>query len=291
MKTEYYEHLTVLVEAISLLNSPSISQEDLQRAGHLFELFSMDFQRLCGVKHMSFNVHVSRHLALLVSYTSNLWVTACYGLEDLNGKLANLAHGTKHAGIQITSNLSLLTSLRSKVKELPQGPAKVYCESLLSKVKQYDLNERLSERMYSVGSYDSVSKFDDIITSLLLLLYNDKPSFETFLRLIQNRILYVASEYQRSSRVSSFVKLKSGSFSEILTFVKVHKSINQKEFYALVRDLAVEPYLVPHLKYLDVTYVAEPRLFPVTDLLKVCYRLSVETDHYISEPLNDLEME
>ncbi|KAE8741815.1 hypothetical protein FOCC_FOCC012647 [Frankliniella occidentalis] len=47
--------------------------------------FSKEFERLYGVRHMSSNIHLLRHLAASVVDCGNLCLTSCFKFEDLNG--------------------------------------------------------------------------------------------------------------------------------------------------------------------------------------------------------------
>ncbi len=110
MQPAYCDQLSLLVEAISLLKCPSISSLDLQRADALLCEFCTDFQDLYGLRYMSSNIHLMRHLAQPVAETGNLFVSSCFRFEDLNGKLVRLVHGTSHATMQIFSRFTLLTN-------------------------------------------------------------------------------------------------------------------------------------------------------------------------------------
>lgn len=101
MKPEYYDHVCLLVDGVSLLNQSSVSQDDLILADNLLCQFVKTFQTLYGIRNMTMNVHLLRHLALLVRRLGPLWVMSCFPLEDLNGKIALLSHGTKYAALQI----------------------------------------------------------------------------------------------------------------------------------------------------------------------------------------------
>ena len=151
MKDEYYNHFALLVQATALLNSSSISTDDLKRANDLLNSFSKDFQVLYGIRHMSYNLHVTRRLAFIVEQTGNLWVTSCFPFEDLNGKLANLAHGTREAGLQIANNLHIFSSLQTRAQELEPGPVQEYCMSLLHKRKKYTFNEKVAHGIFLLG--------------------------------------------------------------------------------------------------------------------------------------------
>ena len=130
MSAVYYEHLTLLVEAISLLNGSSISHSDILKADELLCKFVKDFENLYGLRHMSFNIHLLRHLGAVVRNLGPLWVTSCFGFEDLNGKLADLAFGNKDAALQIGVKMKLFTNLHIIIDNMSASLAKDYCEFL-----------------------------------------------------------------------------------------------------------------------------------------------------------------
>lgn len=224
MSAVYYDHLTILVEAISLLNGSSISHSDILKADELLCKFVKDFENLYGLRHMSFNIHLLRHLGAVVRNLGPLWVTSCFGFEDLNGKLADLAFGKKDAALQIGVKMKLFTNLHIIIDNMSAGLAKDYCEFLTKKLKRFHIIERISSNTFVVGYYDKVVKYQPEISEMLHPLYGHDMNIVTFPKLYKARLLYVASSYTRSSLVSSYVKFISGdgvSSGEILTFVKV----------------------------------------------------------------------
>ena len=152
MKEEYFTHLKKLVCGVTLLNSESISPEDIVLARELLSSFVNEFQELFGLRNMSFNVHCLLHLADVVLLFGPLWVSTCFGLEGMNGQLANLVHGTRYAGLQIHSNLGLLRSVPSLINSLSHGAAKSYSLNMMSKDKRMRVSEKLDNNTKLVGN-------------------------------------------------------------------------------------------------------------------------------------------
>jgi len=141
------------VTGVALLNSDSVSREDINIGDALLCKFVLDFESLYTLCNMSFNIHLLRHLARCVLETGTLSISSCFWFEHLNGKLMSLAHGTRHAGLQIAKTLGHLTELPEKIVRLPPGPTKQFCEQLTSKFKRLKVNECIGPKMFSVGNY------------------------------------------------------------------------------------------------------------------------------------------
>ncbi|KAK3911497.1 Protein PopC [Frankliniella fusca] len=118
--------------ALSVLNSSSISLSDLETADIDLCKFCADFENLYSVRHMSSNLHLLRHLASSVHDTGNLFISSCFRFEDLNGKLADLAHGTRHATMQIASNFNVMSKLPILISNVSSDSAKLFCRKVLA---------------------------------------------------------------------------------------------------------------------------------------------------------------
>lgn len=69
------------------------------------------FSALYGEKHMSANLHQLLHLTDMVRGLGPLWVYSCFPLEDFNGRLLKLFHGTQHPELQIVNAVGTLVKL------------------------------------------------------------------------------------------------------------------------------------------------------------------------------------
>lgn len=124
LKPEYFEHFLLFVKGVSLLNSSSISPDDTTLADLLLKQFVQQFQTLYGKRHMSHNLHMLMHLSECVRRLGPLWAISCFFYEDMNGRIAQLIHGTRYAGIQVCTNLSIISRLPEMVQNLKNGLVK-----------------------------------------------------------------------------------------------------------------------------------------------------------------------
>ncbi|KAE8747069.1 hypothetical protein FOCC_FOCC006207 [Frankliniella occidentalis] len=292
MKPEYFEHLLLLVDSVAILNSSSISLDDIEKADVMLGKFVEDFSKLYKLRNMSLNVHLCRHLATSVRNLGPLWATSCFPFEDFNGKLINLAHGTSDSLIQISRRFPILTGLSTEIDKMSVGPARDFCEQLLFKWKRYHIKERISDQSFVVGFFDQSLIYSTEISELLLSLLKYEPKFHTFPKLYHNKQLFVASSYTRSVRKSSAVKYVTSegvNYGDILTFVKV-VGVN---YFALIKKFCVAPFSCTsptQLSYIcKVVDVAGHDFVNIKDLQSVCFYISVGDTCYISNTLNQFE--
>ncbi|KAE8743168.1 hypothetical protein FOCC_FOCC011261 [Frankliniella occidentalis] len=143
MTPVYFEHFQKLVCAIALLNQASVSLLDIELARSLLQSFVSDFEVLFGIRNMSFNIHCLNHLPDVTLTQGPLWVSSCFGYEHLNGRLARLVHGTRHAGLQIHSHLGLLRNLSNLVASLKNEDVKLFCRGMHLKAKQFKIAAKI----------------------------------------------------------------------------------------------------------------------------------------------------
>ena len=133
LEPQYYNHFALFVKGVSLLNSSSISEADLVLSSLLLSQFVMEFASLYGVRNMSHNLHMCLHLERAVRFLGPLWIVSCFKFEDINGRVSNFIHGTQHVGLQIHTNLSIITQLPLMVRNLKDSEAKELFLSILKK--------------------------------------------------------------------------------------------------------------------------------------------------------------
>ena len=292
MKPDYFNNLCQLVDGISILNQSSLSLFDLNEADDCLKKFCKDFQRLYGVRHMSANIHLLRHLAMSVRETGNLWVSSCYRFEDLNGKMSDLAHGSRHATMQIFTNFSVLTELPIFVSKLNSELAKFYCLKSTSKGLNFKTTQKLCDDVYIVGDIDGVTQHLEWLQELCSPLFQTKFEITTFSRLYKDKKLYVAESCKKGSRVSSYCKYIHSNahyHGNILTFVQTF-SPDSVQYHALVQRSDYVPIeLQRYVKYSVQHHCLD--LIPINNLLCVSFCLNVDNCLYLIDPLNDFDMQ
>lgn len=291
MKPEYFKNFSDLVNGVSILHQASISFTDIPLADKYLNKFSQDFQTLYGFPHMSANIHLLLHLAASVLECGNLCITHCFKLEDLNGKLANLVHGTSHATKQIFSNLHVVTQLPLQIANVNCQEVKMFCNKIVFR-KYLKFIEKIDDYIHVVGTFDYANVHHDDINELLLVMFGGyEVKFCTFPRVFKNGTLYVCSS--QGSRISSYCKYLSEGIvchGQLLSFLKVCVDPDPAQYYAYLSksdNIPVED-MRRYFNFTTVQNVTE--LVPVQNLLCVTC-LDVRGTKFLVDPLNKFEME
>ncbi|KAK3910293.1 Acetyl-coenzyme A carboxylase carboxyl transferase subunit alpha [Frankliniella fusca] len=298
LKPDVYNHFALFVKGVSLLNSSSISPSDIMTAGTLLRQFVQEFEVIYGVDNMSHNVHMCTHLDHVVRLLGPLWATSCFQFEDINGRHKNLIHGTRHVGLQIHSKLSLITSLPLMVRQLKEGPAKIFCDNLRRKYR-FKIADVISPSVYCVGSVSDISQDNVWIFAVL----RERG-------LLKDHLLYVSANYNRGERDSSYCKYKVDSSCKsghIKFFVKLSCACVEKcscsvpnKYLAVIKPAPVVPFRTESLTFnhickVDASHVDEEffniDIVDIYDLQTVLYKLDFLNIVYLSEPLNKHELE
>ncbi|XP_034255450.1 uncharacterized protein LOC117653711 isoform X2 [Thrips palmi] len=301
---EYYAHLALFVKGVSLLNSSSVSDENLVLSSLLNDQFVADFEELYGLENMSFNLHLLRHLARCVKKLGPLWIVCCYKLEDINGRIGNFIHGTCHVGLQVYSNLSIVTRLPLLVKNLADGLAKKYCEGLMKKRLRLKISEKISGGLYCVGPFKLLNS--DYIIRVLESLISEECNVQLFYRLLKDGLLYVSNLYTRGKRVSSYVKYKKDNsvlYGNIKTFVKISCVCTAPcdckcDYVAIIKP---KPVHVLQIGDIEISHISTHKctdlcndtttfdVILVTELQTVVFKIDGTEKMYLCEPLNEFE--
>ncbi|XP_043460897.1 uncharacterized protein LOC122497697 isoform X1 [Leptopilina heterotoma] len=120
---EYFDHLTSLCVAINILNSSSISHDKFNTAKDLIAQFVKDYQRLYGLRHMLFNVHILNHLVQSVENWGPLWVFSALPFESLNKNIVDFVKSPHHRADQITTRFFMkkFISVAPRLMEIDEG--------------------------------------------------------------------------------------------------------------------------------------------------------------------------
>ncbi|KAE8739416.1 hypothetical protein FOCC_FOCC015084 [Frankliniella occidentalis] len=92
LPTGYFEHFILFVHGVAMLNTSSISSDDIKEASAILSILVENFEKLYGKRHTSHNLHMLLHLGKSLEYLAPLWVTNCFRFEDMNGRLVQLIH-------------------------------------------------------------------------------------------------------------------------------------------------------------------------------------------------------
>jgi len=303
LRPDYFEHLVLFVHGVALLNTSSISDSDIETSTRLLTKFVEQFQSLYGLRHMSSNIHLLLHLPLTVRLLGPLCIISCFKFEDLNGRVLNLIHGTRHAGLQVCSNLSALTDMPLIIHNLENESVKKFCLQMRYKWLSVNVSQKISESLYCVGDFFPVSDNNIWIVHELVQSQVGFDPAEDFIslfhRLMKDRILYSSSFYQRNASISSYAKYYKDNtveYGHIQTFVRVRHPSGDEKFYAVVKRFqATNAFPTNDTTVQHVFEVHPPHIctdvIDVKDLVIVLFKATSSGSVYISATLNMFELE
>lgn len=217
----------------------------------------------------------------------------------MNGRIANLIHGTRHAGLQVYSNLSVLLDLPLAALNLREGPAKEFCQLLRFKSEHYQLGDKIDDKVYSIGSFFDLDNDTAWVVGALGGLEHEPVSVSIFHRLLKQKLLYVASSYMPGKRLSSYVKYQKDGvvmFGNIEVFVKLFY-VGEEKYFALVSPLEkevayqFEDFSVRHIHKCFFSDYAPHDIVSIKDISTVLFCLKLDGFLYLAEPVNDYEFE
>ena len=87
LPVDYFQHFSLLVVALRMFLSESITASDLKESKVYLDPFCRKFGPLYGEQHMGIDIHSLLHLASTAEELGPLWAYSCFSFEGVNGLL------------------------------------------------------------------------------------------------------------------------------------------------------------------------------------------------------------
>ena len=292
----FFQHFALLAEAIFLLNTNSISTEELLHCEKSLQLFCYLFGTLYGERYMTAVVHQLLHLPDVVRNLGPLWVYSCFAFEDTNGKLLDMVKGTKKPHLQIASNICTMLKIPELLQIISNQPAIVSFIEKLTLKKRVAANVSPITAAFSVVGTAHQFKLEGHHLSLLknYLGYLPGKCFK-FLRLQLHNILYQSKEYTFVCKRNSYTVMYKFSnkllYGQIQYFLKCQEKCSCIEltcfcpavYVAMIKNLRNTNYSffsddLSGVKMSHISTVALQsenfHIIPVTEIMEQCVFIS-----------------
>ncbi|KAK3933183.1 Replicase polyprotein 1a [Frankliniella fusca] len=255
----FWNHHCHLVTALSLLSQDSISFEEIEEAEELLHAYVSEFQTLYG----------------------------------LNGQLARLVHGSRHAALQITSSCWVLMKLPIMLNSMAPGLAKDLCQNFQRSSKQHvKVTEIVNDYIAVVGKFTTVYLMPLNIRNLLAGL----NIFESYERSSQRLSCYAEIVHENAvslCKINKFIRWAScryncpvGCINCPMRYISI-VSLYERQIWE-VHDATSNTSVFNIHK---VSATGEKRAFPVESINAVCLYMPVDDKEYLADPVNSLEVE
>lgn len=306
---DYLDHYKYLVLAIYILCRENIKHEEVNFAENLIHEFLSRYEMLYGIKNMTCNTHSTQHLPDVVRRLGPLWTTSCFPLENINGQMKKLVHGSKNPELQIVSNFNMQIKIHTLKYEWLQEGSDMYnfCKTLSSSEKKLKLT-KIENNIYLVGCASKIQSLD----AQQVILDHDLPGCNLFYfkKLYKNRTLYTSELDQKDKKTTSYyvtycednVNIKIGI---IQRYIRVTNCDCKKlcecpgKNYACIKQISTTNPFGVNIEGRTLEYIHEyvnisdnVSMIDVKDLKNVCIYVKLENEKsYVCEPVNSLELE
>ena len=120
---EYIHHLALLVCAVHILLSDSVSSAKLDTADRLLKTFYNLVPHFYPLDECTSNMHSLVHMVPFVRLWGPLWAHSMFGFENMNGILKTTFHGTRKVVDQLVFNVTLKQTLPFILKQKQPLPS------------------------------------------------------------------------------------------------------------------------------------------------------------------------
>ncbi|KAK6471038.1 hypothetical protein HHUSO_G29953 [Huso huso] len=233
---KYFSHWCLLVEAVSIMLGESIFTNQLDYCGDVLVRFVFLLEKLYGVQHVSYNVHLLLHLVKSVKDWGPLWAHSAFLYESYNGCLLQMIKGTQGVPLQICKKFLIEKALLLHATEMagtPKGELLNYFIGTNRKIKLAEEIEggaalgRSCQRVLKREHYLALHSFVNEVDPTIIATYND--------RIVIGKEIVHTKLYRKAKKRNSYtVILKDSSFFSIETFVILDLGCGRK-CYALGR--------------------------------------------------------
>ena len=231
MDKKYYDHFLLLSEAIYLLIQKRVTHLEVYQARKKLKEFVKRFEKLYGLKNMSFNLHQLLHACDCVGDWGPLWAYSLYYFEGENGSFLNMFNGTQSVPIQITNRfqqfqtLETLTNILNSYEPNPELESFLRIQNKLlgSYVKTKKLIKIEGITLIGSGKYHTLS-VQELNTVSNLNLGNRGLCFSRFL--FNNDLFTVDSYKVNGRRQNCFVSTDEDILYQISACLLLKSTVN-----------------------------------------------------------------
>ena len=140
MTPRYLQHWMLFVLAIYLLLQDSVTENDIQKAEVMLNIFLRDFPTLYPVISLTYNFHTLNHYGLTTRRIGPLFSNNAFFWEDFNGSLSERIHGTKNQAIELVKTIQLFQGVQIlKARVENKRISEVGCARFLTKIPSFKM--------------------------------------------------------------------------------------------------------------------------------------------------------
>lgn len=194
----YWHHFALLVCALHILLSDSITADQIDAAELMINDFCVFLPELYGEASCTANAHALTHLVKYVRLWGPLWTHSAFGYESKNGKLKCLFHGKRNITRQLLFNVDVCYTLQQVHAQLTQHET----ERVMNYIS--NLNYVTRSNMIEIGSHTYAIGQHKLLkpTTEQSLALHRSTNLEIYARLYKDGIVFSCTHFEKSSSIT-----------------------------------------------------------------------------------------
>ena len=187
----YWHHYSILVTAIHILFSDSISMAQVDAAEQMLVDFYNLLPDLYGEASCTANAHLLSHLVKYVRLWGPLWTHSAFGFESKNGQLKHFFHGKAEIHHQLLFNIDVSYTLQHIHMKLLQHES----DKTLSYLNYSHSRPNMTcvgDHAYIVGKCVLTTPTNEQSSAL-----GHSGNIEVYFRLLKDGIMYHSTGYKK----------------------------------------------------------------------------------------------
>ncbi|XP_064457732.1 uncharacterized protein LOC135368420 [Ornithodoros turicata] len=208
LPTAYFNHFTMLCQAVFTLLQASVTDANLEEAEELLSSFVARVYTLYGASAATFNVHQLLHITKSVEMLGPLWGTSTFPFENGNGQLVKLVKAAQGVPLQIAERCIMKSWLSTAAKFVELSPS-------LQSRKSDIVNAQTIVQIQAcvLGAPLLSMQVSSSVEELFIEKYGRVPSMTHYSRFAANAVKFHTTSYARATKTcSSCVKMRDGSY-------------------------------------------------------------------------------
>lgn len=291
----YYDHFKKLVLGIYILSKESMLKDEVETANRLLVKFVWEYQDLYGEKNMVYNVHLTTHLAKVVSKLGALWNFSMFPYESANGRLVRMVKGTTGVATQIARKYQMTTTFSKLIQSNYEVSDE--CLAFCSKIVGYKYAKHHTkfENVTLIGMSRLFNLTEEQQEAFARRGINCGGAVQAHHTAVFNSTAFRGIQSSKTERCGdSCVRLKSGQYALIDLIVKVKLNDNDEgNVFCVCRTVNVStepcPFMVPHIKRCCLDPFGDISIVEFDDIASKSMFFMCDDKYFVSDFANTYE--
>lgn len=256
LDTKYIQHFQLLSAAVYTLSKEKISAHEIDTAHSKLNRFADEYEVLYGKHYVTMNIHLIRHLAVVVKHLGPLWVHTAFAFEANNGIVISANNSTKDIVHQLAWKYTMKRTIKLQEEKTT--------EFVLNGKKTIFINDTVASLFQSQK-----------------IVLQPRNAAEIYRSVVYRRKKFTSELSKEISTIDYFVRLNDNSFGMVQFYIVFDSTV-----FILI-NLFESIETIDH--FIRVKRTSEQKLIKINELSDKMLYLKFGLSEYITNFPNKFE--